>query len=101
MVCKRAYRETFHTGTLSEEELLSLHAATALSKKDPFRGPNGKVRAENGICSPQHDFMLNNLSLRNKFVRFGLARAQMMLLGPQINYMPDKSHVIMINKLVP
>ena len=67
----------------------------------PFRGPNGKVRAENGICSLQHDFMLNSLSLWNKFVRFGLARAQMMQLGPQINYMPDKSHVIMINKLVP
>ena len=24
----------------------------------PFRWPNGKVRAVNGICSPQHDFML-------------------------------------------
>ena len=33
---------------------------------------NGKVWAVNGICSWQHDFRLNNLSLGNKFVRFGL-----------------------------
>ena len=32
----------------------------------PFRGQNSKVRAENGICRLQHDFMLNNLSLWKK-----------------------------------
>ena len=34
--------------------------------------PVSPVWAVNGICSWQHDFRLNNLSLGNKFVRFGL-----------------------------
>ena len=39
--------------------------------------------------------------MKKKKLQFGLVRAQMMPLGPEINYMLDKSHVIMINKLVP
>ena len=34
--------------------------------------------------------------MQGRFLYFRSARAQMMLLGPQINYMPSKSHVIVL-----
>ena len=43
---------------------LILHAIVTITHSQLTK----KVWAVNGICSLQHDFMLNNLSLPNKFV---------------------------------
>ena len=57
---------------------------------------------EDQLFSSQNSDLNNDqaLCIDNKGNQISTSvRAQMMLLGPQINYMPDKSHVIVLVSL--
>ena len=74
-----------------------------LSKTHPYQQDDGKDFYQSRVIGAVHESLpritATNHSWHHLHPRS--ARAQMMLLGPQINYIPSKSHVIVVFFVLP